>query len=407
MPIVRRVSAPLDGYRIIDLTTVIAGPYATQVLGDLGADVIKVEHPDAPDPMRHAGRGARHADMGPIYLTLNRNKRSVSLDLSKDAAKLAMRALVASADALITNVRTQGLARLGFDYAGARACREDIVYVHLVGFGHDGPYAGRQAYDDLVQAASGLADLLPKSDASLPPHFVPGLVADKVTGLHAVYALLAALLQRERTGEGQFVEVPMLEATVTFNLAEHLYGHAHVPPTDQWGYRRALSPHRRPFPTKDHYIAIMPYSETQWRRFFELAGHPELWTRFEGASMQERTENVDALYERIGQVTGKHTTDEWIALLSPHQIPCMRVNRLEDLPDDPHLQATGVFEQRTHPEEGAYINLRPPVQFERADTSLRRHAPRLGADGREVLSELGLDADLIDQLEASSATQPK
>lgn len=397
------MAAPLDGYRIVDLTTVIAGPYATQVLGDLGADVVKVESPAAPDPMRHAGAGARHTDMGPIYLTLNRNKRSLSLDLKQAAAKDAMRALIASADALVTNVRPQGLARLGFDYAGARACREDIVYVHLVGFGSGGPYAGRPAYDDLVQAAAGLSDLLPKTDPSLSPAFLPGLIADKVTGLHAVYALLAALLQRERTGEGQFVEVPMLEATTTFNLAEHLFGHTHVPPTDQWGYRRVLSPHRKPYRTKDHYIAVMPYNEGQWRLFFELAGHPERWAPFAGASMQARTANIDALYGQVAAVTPERTTEAWLALLSPHQIPCMRVNRLEDLPSDPHLQAVGLFEQRTHPDEGEYINLKPPVHFDGANTDLRRHPPRMGADSRAVLEELGLSQVQIEALRVSGA----
>src|SRR5436190_11044926 len=226
---------PLSGYRVVDMTSVIAGPYATQIIADLGADVIKVEGAEG-DLMRTAGPYRENRDMATLYMGLNRNKRALALDLKLESAKAVMCKLIASADVFVTNTRPQAMARLGFDYAGVRAQRADIVYVHLVGFGAGGAYAGRQAYDDLVQAASGVADLLPKTERSGPPRFLPSLVADKTTGLHAVYALIAALLHRERTGEGQFVEVPMLESMVAFNLVEHLYGHLHVPAMGQWGY---------------------------------------------------------------------------------------------------------------------------------------------------------------------------
>jgi crotonobetainyl-CoA:carnitine CoA-transferase CaiB-like acyl-CoA transferase len=388
---------PLTGYRVIDMTTVVAGPYAMQIIADLGADVIKVEGREG-DLMRGAGPTRHHADMAPIYLNLNRNKRAVALDLGHESAKRALRALIAGADAFVTNVRPQGMARLGFDEPAVRALRADIVYVHIVGFGSQGAYAGRQAYDDLVQAASGIADLIPKTERGGPPRFVPSLMADKATGLHAVYGLLAALLHRERTGEGQFVEVPMLEAVTSFNLVEHLYGHVHVPPSGQWGYTRMLTPNRRPFQTADAFIAIMPYTDKHWPLFFEVAGRAELWDRWRNADIKDRTAHVDELYATIGQVTRSRTTAEWMELLDAHNIPCMRVNRLEDLPDDPHLQQVGFFEQLEHPDEGSYTTLRHPVRFSRNQTPLRHHPPRLGADGRAVLAEIGVSDTEFDRM---------
>ena len=393
---------PLTGYRVIDMTAVIAGPYATQILGDLGADVIKVEGPEG-DLMRGAGPTRNHRDMAPIYLNINRNKRSVALDLKLESAKQVLRKLIVSADAFVTHVRPQAVERLGFGYEAVRALRPDIVYVHILGFGSNGPYAGRQAYDDLVQAASGAADLHPKTDRSDVPRFLPSLFADKATALHAVYALIAALLHRERTGEGQRVEVPMLEAVTTFNLVEHLYGHVHVPPSGQWGYTRVLTPNRRPFRTRDAYIAIMPYTDKHWPLFFEVAGRPELWDRWRNAGIQDRTQNVDELYALIGQVTQARTTAEWMELLDRHNIPCMRINRLEDLPEDPHLQAVGFFEQREHPTEGTYTALRHPVQFSRCETAFRHHPPRLGADAREVLGEIGVSEAEVDRLVSEGA----
>jgi len=393
---------PLTGYRVIDMTGVVAGPYATQIIADLGADVIKVEGVDG-DLMRTSGPYRRHRDMAAVYLNINRNKRSVALDLKLDAAKAVMRKLIESADAFITNTRPQAMQRLGFDYESVRALRPKIVYVHLVGFGSGGVYAGRQAFDDLVQAASGLADLAPKAAHGGEPRFLPSLVADKTTALHAVYGLIAALLHRERTGEGQFVEVPMLEAVTAFNLVEHLYGHLHVPSTGHWGYTRVLTPNRRPFKTKDGHIAIMPYTDQQWPRFFEVAGAAERFSRWRGMSRQDRNRSIDELYGMIGEITLSRTSAEWMDLLDRHDIPCMRVNRLEDLQEDPHLGQTGFFEERDHPTEERYLTLKHPVHFSRCDTPLRRHAPRLGADGRDVLAEVGVGSDDFDALLAAGA----
>jgi crotonobetainyl-CoA:carnitine CoA-transferase CaiB-like acyl-CoA transferase len=393
---------PLSGYRVVDMTSVIAGPYATQIIADLGADVIKVEGVEG-DLMRSAGPYRQHRDMATLYMGLNRNKRALALDLKSESAKEVMRKLIASADVFVTNTRPQGMARLGFDYDGVRALRADIVYVHLVGFGAGGAYAGRQAYDDLVQAASGVADLLPKTEREGPPRFLPSLVADKATGLHAVYGLIAALLHRERTGEGQFVEVPMLESMVAFNLVEHLYGHLHVPATGQWGYTRVLSPNRRPFRTQDGYIAIMPYTDQHWPLFFDLAGRPELWASWRNLTREERNQRIGELYAMIGEVTQTRTTAQWMELLDKNNVPCMRVNQLDDLTDDPHLRDVGFFEQREHPSEQRYVTLKHPVRFSACETEFRHHPPRHGGDAHAVLAEIGIAASEVDQLVAEGA----
>jgi crotonobetainyl-CoA:carnitine CoA-transferase CaiB-like acyl-CoA transferase len=294
------------------------------------------------------------------------------------------------------------MARLGLDYAGAVALKPDLIYVHIFGFGSGGPYAGRQAFDDLVQAASGVADLLPRTDRGEIPRFLPTLVADKTTGLHAVYALLAALFHRQRTGRGQLVEVPMLEVTTSFALVEHLYGHTHRPARGPWGYTRVLTPNRRPFRTQDGYIAIMPYTDEQWPRFFTLAGRDALWEQWRGQSRQERNQHIDELYATIGTITQDRTTAEWMELLDAHDIPCMRVNRLDDLEQDPHLSASGFFEPHEHPTEGPYVQLKHPVAFSDNATPLRHHPPRLGADAASVLGELGMAGEL-DQLAACGA----
>jgi crotonobetainyl-CoA:carnitine CoA-transferase CaiB-like acyl-CoA transferase len=391
-------STPLAGVRVLDLTSVVAGPYATQIIADLGADVIKVEGKDG-DLMRTAGP-ARHRDMAALYLGINRNKRSLALDLKSPRALPLMHKLIASCDAFVTNVRPQGMARLGLDYEAVRKVRPDIVYVHLVGFGEGGAYAGRQAFDDLVQAASGVADLLPRTDGAGAPRFLPSLLADKATGLHAVYGLLAALFHRERTGEGQFVEVPMLESVASFALVEHLYGFTHVPPSGPFGYTRVLTPHRRPFKTKDSYIAIMPYTDQQWPRFFELAGRADLWEQWRTQSRQDRNQRIAELYATIGQLTEERTTAEWMELLDANDIPCMRVNTLEDLPNDPHLKQVGFFEQHQHPTEDRYVSLKHPVRFSKSQTPLRHHPPRLGADAAELLGEVGVSSEEVAALAA-------
>jgi crotonobetainyl-CoA:carnitine CoA-transferase CaiB-like acyl-CoA transferase len=394
-------TGPLKGVRVLDMTSVVFGAYATQILGDLGADVIKIEFPGGRrggggDIMRWAGHGQPGGpeDLGPIYMTINRNKRSLLIDLREERAQRAVRRLIKTCDVFAVSVRYEGLKRLGLDYEGVKASRPDVIYVHGAGYGADGPYAGEPAYDDLIQSASGLADLLPRVDDNPTPRLLPSLVADKVSGLFMAQAVCAALFHRERTGEGQFIEVPMLECVTTFNLAEHLYGHVYDPPTGSWAYTRVANPQRKPFQTKDGYIGLLPYTDQQWDQFFAAAGWGETFgkdPRF--SDYRARTAHIRELYALVEEVTRTRTTAEWLTLLKPLSIPVVRTNRLDDLPDDPHLDAVGLFERYHHPEAGDYLSLRPPVKYSATPANIRRHPPRLGEHTAEILAEVE-DTDL-------------
>jgi crotonobetainyl-CoA:carnitine CoA-transferase CaiB-like acyl-CoA transferase len=388
----------LKGVRVVDMTGVVFGAYATQMLGDLGADVIKVEFPGGRrggggDIMRWAGHGQPGGpeDLGPIFMTINRNKRSVLLDLREATAGAALRALIATSDVFAVSVRYEGLKRLGLDYDAVRQVRPDIVYVHGAGYGSDGPYAGEPAYDDLIQAAAGLADLLPRTDGDPTPRLLPTLVADKVSGLFMAQAITAALFHRQRSGEGQFVEVPMLECVASFNLVEHLYGHVYDPPTGPWAYTRVANPQRKPYATKDGYIGLLPYTDAQWDQFFAAAGWGETFAkdpRF--SNYKARVAHIRELYALVEQVILTRTTAEWLALLKPLSIPATRMNRLDELPDDPHLSAVGFFERYAHPKAGPYVTPRPPVAYSATPANIRRHAPRLGEHTEAILAELGI-----------------
>ena len=394
-------TGPLKGVRILDMTSVVFGAYATQMLGDLGAEVIKVEFPGGRrggggDIMRWAGHGQPDGpdDLGPIFMTINRNKRSVLLDVREPEAKTALEQLIRSCEVFAVSVRYEGLRRLGLDYDTVRALRPDIIYVHGAGYGADGPYAGEPAYDDLIQSASGFADLLPRTDGDATPRLIPSLVADKVSGHFMVQAILAALFHHQRTGEGQFVEVPMLECMTSFNLAEHFFGHVYDPPTGPWAYTRVANPQRKPYRTRDGYIGLLPYTDAQWDQFFDAAGMGETFgkdPRF--ADYRARVTHIRELYALVETVTPTRTTDEWLALLKPLQIPVVKMNRLDELLDDPHLEAVGLFERYEHPEAGAYMAMRPPLRFSVTPTNIRRHPPRLGEHTSEVLAELDTETE--------------
>jgi len=396
----------LDGIRIIDLTSVVLGAYATSLLGDMGADIIKVESPSPKngaggDIMRWAGdtpSGERNG-LGPIYMTINRNKRSVLLDLKQDSAREALLKLISTADVFAANIRYEGLKRLGLSYEDVRKVKPDIVYVIGTGYGEDGVYGGRPAYDDLIQAASGIASMASEVDGDPRPRFFPTLVADKTTGLFMANAILSALFHKERTGTGQFVEVPMMESMVSFLLTEHLYGHTYEPPTGPIGYVRVTAPDRKPYRTSDGYIAILPYSDKQWRDFFSLGGKPDLFeTDIRFNTYANRTRNIRHLYAMVEDVTSLKSTEEWMTLLTNADIPCARVNRLGDLMQDPHLQSVGLFEKRTHPVEGSYWSIRHPVTYGETPASIRRDPPLLGENTQEVFRELGLNDDEIEKL---------
>lgn len=390
-------TGPLKGVRVLDLTSVVNGAYATQILADQGAEVIKVEDPGSGrggggDIMRWAGHVPEGAprDMGPIFLTINRNKRSVVLDLKDESAKRALRRLIKSCDVFAASVRYEGLRRLGLSYEEVAAIRPDIVYVHAAGYGSDGPYAGEPAYDDLIQSASGMADILPRTDGDPTPRLVPTLAADKVSGLFMAQAVTAALLHRARTGEGQFVEVPMLECVTSFLMVEHLYDHSFEPPIGQYGYIRVINPNRKPFPTKDGYIGLLPYTDKQWDQFFEAAGFGEaVKTDPRFADYATRAKHIHELYALVEQAAATKTTQEWLDILKPLSIPVVKTNRLEEVETDPHIAAVELFQCYRHPELGTYKLMRPPVKFSKTPANIRRHPPRLGEHTEEVLAEIG------------------
>jgi len=380
MPDTPAPKGPLAGVTILDLTSFIFGPYATQILGDLGADVIKIEEPGG-DRQRRGAKFAKSEDMGALFMTLNRNKRSVVLDLKTGEGRDKLKAMVPGAHVFIHNVRADGMARLGFDYESVAKLNPSIVYVHCVGYGSDGPYAGRQAFDDLVQAASGAADLLPRVDGDPQMRLLPSFVADKVSSLHALYATLAALFHRERTGEGQFVEVPMFESFTSFLLAEHLYGATFEPPVSHVGHTPALAADRRPLETKDGHIAIQPVSRAAAAKFMELGGLPNAYESERFANAKGGKAKVAAYYAMLREAARAHTTEEWMRLGAEHHVPVMRANTLDEVLDDPHLKAVGFFELREHRTEGTWRAMKPPVKFSKTPAAIRRDPPRVGEDG--------------------------
>jgi crotonobetainyl-CoA:carnitine CoA-transferase CaiB-like acyl-CoA transferase len=384
------------------MATVLMGPVATQILGDYGADVIKVEPPEG-DVMRHAGT-ARHSQMGPMYLATGRNKRSVVLDIKKPDAKRALLKLCERADLFIHNVRPAAMRRAGLSYDDLRAVNPSIVYVSLVGFGQDGPYADRPAFDDIIQAASGLAGLFVRAGYDQPA-FVPANLCDRMTGLAAAHAAIAALYMRARTGEGQAVEVPMFETLAQTILGDHLNGEAFVPAIDGPGYSRLLNVYRKPFRTVDGSIAVTPYNDKQFRSFFAAIGREAEFDRDERInSHAARAGNYDVAYALLADILATRSTREWLALCAAHEIPCQHVNTIDDLLADPHLRDVGFFQEVEHPTEGRIRQMRPAARWSTADISIRRLPPRVGEHSVEVLKEAGFPQDDIDRMIASGAT---
>lgn len=379
----------LEGLRVVDLTTVIFGPYCTQILADLGAEVIKVE-PAEGDHTRIIGTPAKTPGMSPVHLRLNRGKRSVDWNLKSEDGRTAMRALLKTADIFIHNVRSEAIARAGLSYEEVRAIKPDILYVHCTGFDQSGPYAGLQAYDDIIQAAAGVASLPPKVDGNPAPRFVPMTMADKVSGLHAAYAVMAGVVHRLRTGEGQRIEVPMFESVTSFNLLEHLCDATFVPPTGPALYPRQIDPSRQPMRTRDGWIAIAPYQDERWLRFFQAAGHPEELQRPELADKELRRKNMHLMYQAAARLMPERGTDEWLDILRQANVPAMRVNEVADLPNDPQLVASGLFRKRTHPTEGDYLEVAPPVRFSAYERAERAHAPHAGEHSAALARELGV-----------------
>lgn len=382
-------TGPLRGVRILDLTTVVMGPSATQVLGDLGADVVKIESPSG-DTMRLIGPW-RHEGMGPLFLQANRNKRSVVLDLKSAEGKAAALALANKADVVVSNVRPQGLKRLGLDYDGIREANPRIIYCSAVGYGSGGPDSGKAVYDDLMQAASGIAGLFGVVDGT--PRYAPINICDRVVGLYVVNAILAALYFREKIGEGQAIEVPMMETMTQFVLADHMGGAAFVPPEGPMGYKRLMSRTRGPYPTRDGHLAIVVYTDRHWREFTKLVGCSDLLEKDERFCSQEsRTQNAEDVGRFLAEHLPARNNKEWLEILHKVDIPACPVNAIGDLLQDPHLQAVNFFEAMDHPTEGKVMVSRFPVQFGQSPASVRRLAPNLGEHNAEVLGPMALKA---------------
>src|SRR5690242_16129402 len=367
----------------------------------MGAEVIKVEPPEG-DTTRQLGP-MKNPNMGAFYLACNRNKRSIVLDLKQPAARDALLRLARDANVLLHNYRPQAARRLGMSYEAFRAVNPSIVYVGTYGFRAAGPYGDKPAYDDIIQAASGIASL----QASIvgEPRYVPTIVADKSSSMTVLAAVLAALYHQARTGEGQEVEVPMFESMAAWVMVEHLYGETFRPALDTIGYKRILNPNRRPFKTKDGYLAILPYTDQNWRDFFTLTGRGDLLDDPRFKTLGTRLRHIEILYGEVGAVAVTRTNAEWLADLDRLNIPAMSVNSLESLLHDPHLEAVGFWQTVDHPTEGRMRLPGLPASYGKTPGAIRRLPPRLGEHSAEVLREIGLGEDEVAALLASGATR--
>jgi crotonobetainyl-CoA:carnitine CoA-transferase CaiB-like acyl-CoA transferase len=384
----------LQGIRILDFTTIVLGPYATQTLGDLGADVIKIE-PLQGDLFR-AVRPGRSRSMGAGFIGFNRNKRSLAIDLKRPEARDVLARLVAGADAVVHNMRPKAAEALGLGYAQLQALKPDLVYAFAAGYDQSGPNAGEPAYDDIIQAAAGVAAL--NANAQGQPRYLSTILCDKVGGLHLAVAVATALAHRARTGLGCCIEAPMFESTVAFLMSEQLGGETFIPALGSTGYDRLSAPNRKPYATRDGHMAILPYNSSHWTAFLELIGRAELAHSPQVQDPVLRSQNVDALYALIAEVAPTRTTAEWLAALRAADIPCARVNSVGDLLHDPHLAATGFFVEYDHPTEGRLRAPRAPFRWHDGQELPDRPAPRPGHDGRAVLREAGLADAAINDL---------
>ncbi|MEN3745955.1 CoA transferase [Sphingomonas sp. HF-S3] len=384
----------LNGIRVVDLTTVVLGPYATRLLGDLGAEVIKVE-PLSGDIFRSVRPG--HSDeMGAGFINANRNKRSIALDLRDGEALAALHAIIAGADVVVHNMRPKSAERLGVGFEQLRAVNPGLIYCYAPGFGQDGPLADEPAYDDTIQAVSGLAWL--NQNAAGEPRFLSTIIADKVGGLHLAISVLAALAARNRGGEAVSIETPMFESLVSFLMVEQLAGRSFDPPLGGIGYDRLLSPYRKPFRTADGFVSIIPYNATHWIAFLRLIGRDDLTDDPRVTDSVERSRNIDMLYALIEAATPHRTTAAWIEQLKARDVPCAQVNRLEDLFEHPHLQAVGLFGREDHPTEGTLNVVRAPFRIAGEAAEPDRATPVLGQDSRALLARAGLAPAAIDAL---------
>ena len=388
---------PLAGIRVLEIASMILGPLAGQYLGDLGADVIKLEPPEG-DLTRSIGP-RRSPLMGSFFLSSNRSKRSIVVDLKKAEGQAILRSLLKDTDVLLHSLRTPAANKLGLDYETLKQLNPSIVYCHVTGYSDEGAYAGRPAYDDIGQAASGLAQF--QTAVAGQPRFMPSIFADKIGALHASIGMLAAIAHRTATGQGQQVEVPMFESLVAFNMAEHQWGFCFDPPIGPMGYQPVSTAARRPYKTKDGYLALLPYSDANWRSLFELAGEPQIMDDSRFSTFAARQKHFREVWDEIERQAARKTNAEWLALLSTADIPFSVVNSLEDLTRDPHLESVGFWTLAEHPTEGQLRFAASPVDLRASPMRMTRMQPRLGEHSAEILRESGYDELSITNLTAA------
>lgn len=394
------MGGPLDGVRVVDMTTVVVGPICGRTLADQGADVVKVEAPGG-DLLRTMARGGRNPGMSGKFMNFNRNKRSICLDIKQPDGLAALKKLIASADVFVTNVRPAGLARAGLDFESLSALNPRLVYCGIVAFGKGGRYYNRPAYDPIVQSLSGVAGTFERAVGE--PRFVPMVMTDHVTGLIAAQCIGFALYRREKTGKGEQIETPMLENMASFVSSEHLAGLTFVPPAGPSGDNRLLSPDYRPLPTLDGYITVGPNTNPQAFAFFEAIGRPELKTdpRFDSAA--SRTAHAAEYFEVRAQGLALKTTGEWLEIFAEKDVPAAAYNDIDGLLEDPHLQDIGFYEETDHPSEGRILKTKIPNSFSGGMRQETLPAPRLGEQTRDVLGELGYSAAEIEAMTESGA----
>jgi crotonobetainyl-CoA:carnitine CoA-transferase CaiB-like acyl-CoA transferase len=387
------MAGPLAGVRIVDMTSVLMGPYCTQILGDLGADVVKVEPPGG-DLARGIGP-ERHRGMGAIFLHSNRSKRSIVVDAKRPAGRAVITALCRDADVFVCSVRPRAMARLGLDAEALRAVNPRLVYASLVGYGQHGPYAARPAYDDLIQGAAGFPALQARATGG-PPRYVPSAIVDRAVGLRAGIAILAAVVEQRRSGQGQAIEVPMYEAMTEFIMSDHMQGRTFEPPIGPTGYQRHLDPGRRPYRTADGYLCVLLYNDKHWETFMRRVGAGDLWDGDERfRSVGARAAAIAHVYDFVARTLAGRTNAEWIRLLDEADIPWSPVNDPDSIFDDPHHVATGFFSVREHPSEGPIRSMAVPDRYSRTPADPERLAPRLGEHTVELLRECGYDDEAI------------
>jgi len=390
-------TGPLKGLRVLDLTAVVLGPFATQTLGDWGADVIKVEALHG-DTVRNSGV-FRNRGMASVFMQINRNKRSVALDLKSEVGRAALLRLIPTVDVLVSNIRPAGMARLGFGYETCQALNPRLIYAVATGFGQDGPWRARPAFDEIIQAASGFASAMGSDDE---PHFVPSLLADKLTGMAVVSAICAALYQRERSGVGQLVEVPMLETLAAFNAVDMMGGMSFEPAIGPPGYKRMRE--RKPARTKDGWMTMLPYSAANWCAFFEAAGRPELIEELSVNDPVKRNQNIDIVYAAMREIALTKTNAEWVELLLRIDVPHTVFTKMTEITEQPHMQAVGMFPLIDHPTEGPIRVAKPATRFADTPANIRSLPPRLGEHTAEVLGELGFsDAEIAAMVAGKAA----